>query len=124
MKVLLSVVQVLRHGAALSGRGAHHGGHGDGGPDRVQVQYSTVQYSTVQTVCSMNKPFKISVHSDALEYADTTTASEGTLANNRGFSISESLRYFAAEAASLNCNFFSRLLPENNLSHATKCIIK
>jgi len=41
-----------------------------------------------QTVCSMNKPFKISVHSDALEYADTTTASEGTLANNRGFSIS------------------------------------
>ena len=41
----------------------------------------------------MNKPFKISVHSDALEYADTTTASEGTLANNRGFSISESLRY-------------------------------
>ena len=72
-------------------------------------RYSTVQsvqYNTVQTVCSMNKPFKISVHSDALEYADTTTASEGTLANNRGFSISESQCYFAAEAASLHCNFF------------------
>ena len=59
-----------------------------------------------QTVCSMNKPFKISVHSDALEYADTTTASEGTLANNRGFSISESQCYFAAEAASKHCNSF------------------
>ena len=93
----------------MSGRGAHHGGDGDGGPDRVQVQYSqysTVQYSTCQTVCSMNKPFKISVHSDALEYADTTTASEGTLANNRGFSISESQCYFAAEAASKHCNSF------------------
>ena len=48
VQVLFSVVQVLRHGTALSGRGAHHGGDGDGGPDRVQVQYSTVQCSTVQ----------------------------------------------------------------------------
>ena len=63
----------------------------------------------------MNKPFKISVHSDALEYADTTTASEGTLANNRGFSISESLRYFAAEAASLNCNFFFQVITRKPL---------
>ena len=64
----------------------------------------------------MNKPFKISVHSDALEYADTTTASEGTLANNRGFSISESLRYFAAESASLNsCNFFFQVITRKQL---------
>ena len=41
-----------------------------------------------QTVCTMNKPFKISVHSDGLEYFFPTTASEGLLANNRGFSIS------------------------------------
>jgi len=41
-----------------------------------------------QTVCSMNKPFKISVHSDGLEYYESTTASEGLIANNRGFSIS------------------------------------
>jgi len=40
-----------------------------------------------QTVCSNNKPFKISVHSDGLEYAFPATASEGLLAANRGFSI-------------------------------------
>ena len=40
-----------------------------------------------QTVCSNNKPFKISVHSDGLEYAYPATASEGILANNRGFEI-------------------------------------
>merc|ERR1712013_597453 len=40
-----------------------------------------------QTVCSNNKPFKISVHSDGLEYAFPATASEGLLAANRGFEI-------------------------------------
>jgi len=39
-----------------------------------------------QTVCTMNKPFKINVHTDGLEYYSATTA-EGTLANNRGFSV-------------------------------------
>ena len=41
-----------------------------------------------QTVCTMNKPFKIGVHSDALEYAFPDPGAEGTLAENRGFSIS------------------------------------
>ena len=35
----------------------------------------------------MNKPFKISVHSDGLEYIYPATDGEGLLANNRGFSI-------------------------------------
>ena len=42
-----------------------------------------------QTVCSMTKPFKIGVHSDGVEYIHPTTASEGIIANNRGFSISK-----------------------------------
>ena len=40
------------------------------------------------TMCTMTKPFKIGVFSDGLEYINPTTASEGILANNRGFSIS------------------------------------
>ena len=43
-----------------------------------------------QTVCTMNKPYKIGVHSDNYEYHDAAaTAPEGTLDNNRGFSISK-----------------------------------
>ena len=38
----------------------------------------------------MNKPYKIGVHSDNYEYHDAAaTAPEGTLDNNRGFSISK-----------------------------------
>jgi len=50
---------------------------------------TTTANAAGQTVCTMNKPFKIGVHSDNYEYADATgTAPEGTLDNNRGFSIS------------------------------------
>jgi len=51
------------------------------------VPYATTANAAGQTVCSMNKPFKISVHSDSLEYIYPTTDGEGLLANNRGFSI-------------------------------------
>jgi hypothetical protein len=51
------------------------------------VPATAVTGTAGQTVCSQNKPFKISVHSDGLEYYDSTSA-EGTLATNRGFSIS------------------------------------
>lgn len=44
------------------------------------------------TICTSTKPFKIHVHSDAVEYANPATAGEGTLANNRGFSISYFMR--------------------------------
>ena len=53
---------------------------------------TTTANAAGQTVCTMNKPFKIGVHSDNYEYADATgTAPEGTLDNNRGFSISKLL---------------------------------
>ena len=41
-----------------------------------------------QTVCSINKPFKISVHSDGVEYDFPAGAGEGSLAENRGFTLS------------------------------------
>ena len=52
------------------------------------VPATAVTGTAGQTVCSMNKPFKIAVHSDGLEYAFPTAANEGSLAENRGFSIS------------------------------------
>jgi len=39
------------------------------------------------TVCSMNKPFRISVHTDGVEYADAAIAEGGVAANTRGFSL-------------------------------------
>jgi hypothetical protein len=41
----------------------------------------------VQTVCSQNRPFKISIHSDGLEYIFPALTGEGLLANNEGFSL-------------------------------------
>jgi len=53
------------------------------------IPLDSVTGAAGQTVCSMTKPFKIGVHSDGLEYADAAGADpEGTLDNNRGFSIS------------------------------------
>lgn len=52
------------------------------------VPATAVTGTAGQTVCSQNKPFKISVHSDGLEYFHPSTAAEGLIANNRGFSIS------------------------------------
>merc|ERR1711970_725029 len=40
------------------------------------------------TVCTNQKPFRICVHSDNVEYANPAPVGEGTLANNRGFKIS------------------------------------
>ena len=55
------------------------------------IPLDSVTGAAGQTVCSMTKPFKIGVHSDGLEYADAAGADpEGTLDNNRGFSISMS----------------------------------
>eukprot|EP00090_Calanus_glacialis_P019172 TRINITY_DN29510_c0_g1_i1.p1 TRINITY_DN29510_c0_g1~~TRINITY_DN29510_c0_g1_i1.p1 ORF type:complete len:427 (-),score=76.48 TRINITY_DN29510_c0_g1_i1:137-1417(-) len=42
---------------------------------------------SVGTVCSMNRPFKISIKTDDIEYAFPATASEGVLANARGFGL-------------------------------------
>ena len=53
------------------------------------VPATAVTGTAGQTVCSQNKPFKIAVHSDGLEYFFPTTAAEGLIANNRGFSISK-----------------------------------
>jgi len=39
------------------------------------------------TVCSSTRPFKVSVHSDSVEYGNPAPLGEGVLANNRGFSI-------------------------------------
>jgi len=44
--------------------------------------------ATDSTVCSNQKPFKISVETDALEYMFPTTLAEGVTGNNAGFSIS------------------------------------
>jgi len=46
------------------------------------------------TVCSSTRPFKLSVHSDDLEYGNPAADSEGSLANNRGFQI----KYFMRDA--------------------------
>ena len=42
---------------------------------------------SVQTVCSMNRPFKISIKTDDIEYAFPAAAAEGLLANARGFGL-------------------------------------
>jgi hypothetical protein len=39
------------------------------------------------TVCTSTRPFKLHVHTDAVEFGNPATDGEGTLANNRGFSI-------------------------------------
>ena len=44
---------------------------------------------TVGTVCSNQKPFKISVLTDGLEYHFATAASEAGAPRNQGFSLSE-----------------------------------
>ena len=46
--------------------------------------------ATDATVCSNQKPFKISVESDGLEYISDVVNSEGVTGNNAGFSISNS----------------------------------
>lgn len=46
--------------------------------------------ATDATVCSNQKPFKISVESDGLEYMDNAANAEGVVGNNVGFSISNS----------------------------------
>merc|ERR1712106_230265 len=43
--------------------------------------------ATKNTVCTSTRPFKIHVHSDAVEYGNPATDGEGTLANNREFSL-------------------------------------
>ena len=47
--------------------------------------------ATDATVCTNQKPFKISVKSDGLEYNNPTTLSESVVGNNVGFSISNYL---------------------------------
>ena len=37
----------------------------------------------------MHRPFKISVHSDGVEYMNPVADGEGTLERNRGFSMGE-----------------------------------
>jgi len=49
---------------------------------------TTIAGTATQTVCSNHRPFKITVHSDGVEYAFPAPLGEGTLARNRGFSIS------------------------------------
>ena len=46
--------------------------------------------ATDATVCSNQKPFKISVESDGLEYISDVVNAEGVTGNNAGFSISNS----------------------------------
>ena len=46
--------------------------------------------ATDATVCSNQKPFKISVESDGLEYISDVVNAEGVTGNNAGFSISKS----------------------------------
>lgn len=48
--------------------------------------------ATDATVCSNQKPFKISVETDGLEYIFPTAISEGAIGNNAGFSISYFMR--------------------------------
>jgi hypothetical protein len=61
--------------------------------------------ATDATVCSNQKPFKISVESDGLEYMFPIDAvnAEGAIGNNVGFSISK-------DYLLITCNF-SSLLP-------------
>jgi len=51
------------------------------GPDTAQTG------ATKNTVCTSTRPFKLHVHSDSVEFGNPATDGEGTLANNRGFSI-------------------------------------
>jgi len=43
--------------------------------------------ATKNTVCTSTRPFKLHVHSDSVEFGNPAADGEGTLANNRGFSI-------------------------------------
>ena len=45
--------------------------------------------ATDATVCSNQKPFKISVESDGVEYMFPAAIAEGVTGNNAGFSISK-----------------------------------
>ena len=74
------------------------------------------------TVCSNQKPFKISVESDGLEYMNPAVLGEGVTGNNVGFSISIKFHNHVCGSFS-NFYFFVRLLHENNLSYKTGFII-
>merc|ERR1719483_761613 len=48
----------------------------------------TATKAGANTICTNHRPFKIGVYSDNAEYAFPAAKGEGTLANNKGFSIS------------------------------------
>ena len=73
--------------------------------------------ATDATVCSNQKPFKISVETDGLEYIFPTAISEGAIGNNAGFSISNSLSSYPKYYA-----IFYRLFHEDNLSDQAKLV--
>ena len=52
--------------------------------------------ATKNTVCTSTRPFKLHVHSDSVEFGNPAADGEGTLANNRGFSIGKKIQYSIA----------------------------
>ena len=50
--------------------------------------------ATKNTVCTSTRPFKLHVHSDSVEFGNPAADGEGTLANNRGFSIGKKKSIF------------------------------
>jgi len=55
---------------------------------------ASAEANAKNTVCSSTRPFKLSVHTDDLEYGNPAADGEGSLANNRGFQI----KYFMRDA--------------------------
>ena len=55
--------------------------------DCMQTAVITASGTPDATVCTNMKPFKIGVHSDGVEYADSDSTSEAVAPNNYGFSL-------------------------------------
>ena len=55
--------------------------------------------ATDATVCTNQKPFKISVESDGLEYMFPAGTAEGVTGNNAGFSISKDYLLFTRNSS-------------------------
>ena len=68
--------------------------------------------ATKNTVCTSTRPFKLHVHSDSVEFGNPAADGEGTLANNRGFSIGKNLIFNCYPTISL---FYSILAEERML---------